>query len=168
VIRKNNGAKAFDNLLRAGIIVTSILFLTLAITTIVLALVTADKGRYQDIPTPTCETQLSLPLPRNVIADLCNRNLVPGDLGQCSVEIPQLRRDDTASIFKARIELNVTPYQLVEKDFGRYEISCSKTNSFGNYYTCDYNLSGEGPIVTISFDATTQVAKNLSILIIGC
>jgi hypothetical protein len=78
-----------------------------------------------------------------------------------------LRRDHTETIIRAGVEINSSSHQRVKEEFGRYEVSCSATDRYGNY-TCDYDFSGEGPMIAIVYDATTQIAKGVFIQKTGC
>jgi hypothetical protein len=155
--------------LRACIIVNSILFLALAVLTIFILQATADNGKHSNTSSgarvASCEAQL---LPQTVISDLCNRGLVPIDIGQCDVRMPQLRREHTETIIRASVELNSSTHQMVKEAFGQYEVACSETNRIGNYYICEYDLSGDGPVIAISYDANTQIVKSLYIQQTGC
>lgn len=109
-----------------------------------------------------CQTQVSSTLPQTVIGDLCLRNLVPSQLVRCDSTNVQLQRRDIEAIVGTATTIGQSTYASVKRDFGKYQYDCTKTNPFGNYYTCNYDLSGNGPYVTISFDATTQIVKAIS------
>jgi hypothetical protein len=133
---------------------------------------TADSGKQQDYyhqqQTLSCTPQLTTSLSSSVMNDLCSRNLVPNDVGLCDLEHMQLTRHSIDAIIGAKVRVGTTTYNDVKRDFGRYETACSKVNSFGNYFTCDYDLSGNSLIVTVSYEASSKIAKTISSRLINC
>jgi hypothetical protein len=137
------------------------------------AWITSDNGSRSFDPSIMtakliCSQHLLAPMPQKVTTDLCERDLVPKDIADCSITPPHLQRDDTWDILRGNIQIGVSTHQSVKEDFGKYETSCSKVNQLSNRFWCGYNLSGEGPIITILYDAPTQTVDDLHLLLTGC
>ena len=161
--------------LRAGVVVCSAFGLGTCLIALCLMAATQDDGRrplsfYQTetAEANTCQTQVASTLPQAVISDLCLRNLVPSQLARCGSTNVQLQRRDIETIVETAMTVGQSTYASVRRNFGNYELDCTDTNTFGNSYACKYDLTGNGPFVTISFDATTQIVKAVSVYWSDC
>lgn len=169
---QNRNHKRWFMWLRAFTVVLFICAAPICVMALLVMQATADSGEQQDNyhqqQTLSCIPQLSMSLSTDVIRDLCSRDLIPSDLGQCNATQTSLTRRSIETIMQASVKIGTTTYNDVKMDFGRYEIVCSDVNTFGNDFTCDYDLSENSLIVTIAYDASTQLVKSLGSRTINC
>ena len=90
-------------------------------------------------------TEITAPLPRDVIDDLCSKFAIsPSDI-RCvpnSVAYGPDFFEDIKSYFKGLPHQDQT-YTMVQKKLGVYLVSCEEPDKEG-FYSCTYDLRGDG------------------------
>lgn len=123
-----------------------------------LSLLTARSEESQE----NCSIYLSTPVSTEITADLCQRDLVPTSLGNCTSPNFQIQIKDVEEIIRANVQVGSTKYQDVDNMFNEYTTYCEERNSTSEY-RCIYDISRRGPRVSIYYDPTTDAAVSIRV-----
>jgi predicted outer membrane lipoprotein len=104
---------------------------------------------------------LSQPLPDDVVSDLCLRNLVPSNVGNCQNSSIQIPLSSIPAIFQANIPDGATKDE-VNRLFGRYLIDCQSEAETPASLRCQYKLASY--TVTIHYRSASDTLISMDFL----